>query len=124
MTLGGQPLADAMVTFSGIEGGSPSTGRTDSSGNYTLVFTKGVNGAEVGSHIVTITTAKAANDDPPTPEVPEKVPLKYREGPGVLKAEVKRGSNTIDFPLEPGPVEAPKPKAEKGKKIRGPVPCY
>src|SRR5216117_403498 len=56
VTLGGQPLADALVMFSGIPGGSPSAGRTYSSGNYTLVFTKGVNGAEVGPHTVIIST--------------------------------------------------------------------
>jgi hypothetical protein len=124
VTLGGQPLPDALVMFSGIQGGSPSAGRTDSSGNYTLVFTKGVNGAEVGSHTVSISTYQPATEEPAKPEVPEKVPLKYREGPDVLKAEVKSGSNTINFELQPGPVEAPQPKAGPKGKQKGPVVCY
>lgn len=126
VTLGGQPLAGALVTFSGIEGGSPSAGRTDASGKYTLIFSRNITGAEVGQHTVLISTYQPANDDvtSPTPEAPEKVPLKYREGPDVLKAEVKSGSNTIDFALEPGPVEAPQPKTKGKGKSKGPMPCY
>ena len=64
---------------------------------------------------------------PPKPEVPEKVPLKYRdpESKELLKAEVKGGSNTIDFALETGPIEPPQAKGDKGKaKKKGPVLCY
>jgi hypothetical protein len=124
VTLGGAPLPDALVMFSGIQGGSPSAGRTDATGAYTLVFSRNINGAEVGSHTVTISTYQPATDDPPKAEVPEKVPLKYRDpdSKDLLKADVKSGSNTLDFALEPGPVEAPQPKGkEKGKKPRGPV---
>lgn len=132
VTLGGQPLADAMVMFSGIEGGSPSAGRTDSSGMYTLVFSRGIDGAEVGSHMVTISTFQPGSEDatPPSPDMPEKVPFKYRDAATALKADVKAGSNTIDFPLEPGPVEDPKEAAEKakskgkGKKVKPAGVCY
>lgn len=126
VTLGGAPLPDALVMFSGIQGGSPSAGRTDSSGKYSLVFSRNINGAEVGSHTVTISTYQPATEDPPKPEVPEKVPLKYRDPDSkeLLKAEVKGGSNTIDFKLEPGPVEQPKPAKGKTKgPAKGPV-CY
>ena len=125
VTLGGAPLADALVMFSGIQGGSPSAGRTDATGTYALVFSRNINGAEVGSHTVTISTYQPATDDPPKAEVPEKVPLKYRDpdGKDALKAEVKGGSNTIDFALEPGPVEAPKEKGKKGP-TKGPIVCY
>jgi hypothetical protein len=126
VTLGGAPLPNALVTFSGIQGGSPSMGRTDASGTYTLIFSRNINGAEVGSHTVTFSTYQPETDDPPQAEVPEKVPLKYREGDAMLKAEVKSGSNTLNFDLESGPVEAPQPK-DKGKgkaKPKGPVLCY
>lgn len=125
VTLGGAPLPDALVTFSGIQGGSPSSGRTDAAGKYTLVFSRNINGAEVGAHTVTISTYQPESDEPARPEVPEKVPLKYRDpdSKDLLKAEVKAGSNTINFDLEAGPVEPPKAK-EKGKgKPKGPV-CY
>jgi hypothetical protein len=125
VTLAGAPLPNALVMFSGIQGGSPSAGRTDASGNYTLVFSRGINGAEVGSHTVTISTYQPATDDPPAPETPEKVPLKYRDpdSKDALKAEVKAGSNKIDFALEAGPIEAPKEKGKKGP-IKGPIVCY
>ena len=117
VTLAGQPLADAIVTFSPAASGSPSTGRTDSSGSYTLMFTRGVKGAEAGDHNVTISTHRDADTDadPPTSEVPEKVPFKYRK-PGELRATVTKGSNTIDLTLEAGPIEEPKPEKGKGKK--------
>jgi hypothetical protein len=117
VTLGGQPLADAVLIFSPLEAGSPSSGRTDSQGNYTLIYTRRVNGAEIGEHSVTISTGREADPDadPPTPAVPEKVPYKYRL-PGALKATVVKGSNTINFDLEPGPVEEPQPAKGKARK--------
>jgi hypothetical protein len=126
VTLAGQPLPDALVMFSPVQGGSPSAGRTDASGEYTLVYTRDVNGAEPGEHTVTISTYQEANPEgePPTPEKPEKVPLKYREGPDLPKVTVQRGSNTFDFTLEPGPIEAPKAKTKGKTKPGTPVPCY
>ena len=129
VTLGGQPLPDATVMFSGIQGGSPSAGRTDSTGTYTLVFSRGIYGAEVGTHTVTISTFQLGGEDPKTADVPEKVPFKYRDEATALKAEVKGGNNVLDFPLEPGPVEDPKEAAEKAKskgkkKVKPAGVCY
>jgi prepilin-type N-terminal cleavage/methylation domain-containing protein/prepilin-type processing-associated H-X9-DG protein len=109
VTLAGQPLADALVMFSPVEGGSPSAGRTAADGTYTLIYARGINGAKIGEHSVTISTYAAPLEDPPTPEVPERVPLKYREGEDLPKVTVTSGSNTLDFNLEPGPIEAPQP---------------
>jgi hypothetical protein len=108
-------LADAVVTFSPVAPGSPSSGKTDSDGKYILVYVRKVKGVETGEHIITISTFQEGDPDAGTTDVPEKVPLKYRN-PGELKKTVNRGSNTIDFDLEPGPVEEPKPEKGKGKK--------
>lgn len=124
VTLGGQPLEGAVVMFT-PKSGSPSAGRTNSSGEYELVFSRDYKGAEMGEHIVTISTFQEASPDAetPTPEVPEKVPFKYREGAEPLKAEVKSGDNVIDFTLEPGPVNPPQQKG--GTKVRrGRNACY
>lgn len=101
VTLDGQPLADAVVTFAPAAEGSPSLGRTDSSGLYNLVYTREINGAEIGEHKVSITTYSAADPeaDPPVAAVPEKVPAKYN-GRSELKATVEAGSNRLDFDLE------------------------
>src|SRR5262245_28331881 len=99
VALAGQPLPDAVVMFAPVNGGSPAIGRTSSDGSYTLVYSKKISGALVGEHTVTISTFQEPLDDPPTPEVPEKVPFKYREGEDLPKVTVKSGSNTLDFNL-------------------------
>ncbi|MCI0360345.1 MAG: carboxypeptidase-like regulatory domain-containing protein [Planctomycetaceae bacterium] len=109
VTLNGQPLPDAIITFSPTaEGGSSGVGTTDSAGQYTLSYAAGVRGAQEGENMVRITTYREAEPDadPPKPAVPEKVPARYN-AKTELKVEVKSGSNTFDFPLEPGPVVQP-----------------
>lgn len=125
VTLGGQPLADAIVTFSPVTSGSPSSGRTNASGEYELVYTRDVNGAEKGEHTVDISTFVFGNPDgdPPTAEVAEKVPLVYREGNKKPKATVNPGANEINFDLEQGPVNPPQVKGKRGKKA-GDGTCY
>jgi hypothetical protein len=120
VTLGGQPLAGASVIFTPTAEGSPSVGRTDENGDYTLLWgrrgRRGIEGAQIGEHIVRISTYMDAvpTAKPPRAEVPEKVPYKYRvDAPPTVT--VKAGANVIDIPLEAGPVDAPVAKG-KGKK--------
>lgn len=117
VTLGGQPLPDAMIVFTPAEG-SASVGGTDAQGKYNLVWSQArgrtIEGAVIGEHTVTISTFKMGDPTAKTgkTETPEKVPYKYRQEGSFLKATVKPGANTIDFALEAGPVEPP---AAKGK---------
>lgn len=115
VTLGGEPLADAVVTFQPT-GGPPSRGITDAAGKYALRYTREIVGARIGPHVVSITTHRAANDDadPPRPAVPERVPWNFRGDDSELRASVAAGGNTIDFPLATGPVERPRPS--KGRR--------
>jgi hypothetical protein len=121
VTLGGQPLAGATVGFAPIEGGSAAVGQTDATGNYKLIWGRSgsrlIEGAQIGENTVNISTfvEGAPSAKPPRPEVPEKVPYKYRTAEGALKATVKRGSNVINFDLEPGPVQPPPPPKGKTK---------
>jgi hypothetical protein len=122
VTLAGAPVPDALVTFNPTAAGSPSTGRTAADGTYKLNFTRKIDGAMVGEHTVTISTYTPALEDPPTPEVPEKIPFKYREGESVPKATVKSGSNKLDFDLENGPIQ---PTVSKKKaKSADAATCY
>lgn len=103
VTLDEKPLADAEVTFQ-PETGRPSLGKTDSQGNYTLAYTVNDNGALIGPHKVIITTAVEAFSDETgggqdREARPEILPPKYNAQTN-LTAEVKSGSNTIDFPLK------------------------
>ena len=122
VTLGGQPLTDAAVAFTSADGNT-SYGGTDLQGKYNLIWAnirgRQIEGAQIGDNTVTISTFKAGSPEakPPVPDTPEKVPHKYRSEGGFLKATVKAGVNTIDFALEPGPVDPPQPKT-KGK-IKG-----
>jgi hypothetical protein len=122
VTLGGEPLAKAIVTFVPVEKGSPSYGVTDETGSYNLVWgssrNRTIEGAQIGEHLVQISTKAEEDKDADTPIVgrPEKVPLKYRQEGGQPKVTVKRGSNTLDIALEPGPVEPLTPKAKGTKR--------
>jgi len=108
VTLDGQPLPDALVTFSPTqEGGSSGLGKTDSTGAYSLTYSAGVSGAEIGENRVTISTLTQGK---------EKVPMEYNTQTK-LKAEVKAGPNTFDWDLKGGgPIYSPAPPAGKKKK--------
>ncbi len=105
VTLDGQPLRGAYVIFNPVEPGSQSSGLTDDSGHFTLQYTREIRGAEIGDHMVRITTASRGDPDadPPKPKVEEKLPAKYHSK-SELSATVKQGSNDLSFPL----VSAPK----------------
>ncbi len=110
VTLNGQPLPGAVVRFEPVAGNAPSAGITNESGEYTLKYTREFAGAEIGKHTVRVSTFSGgdADADPPKPSSPEKLPAKYN-AKSELTADVKSGSNTIDFPLEAaGPVSQPK----------------
>lgn len=128
VTVGGQALSGANIVFSPVEKGSPSVATTDANGEYSLVYSQQRNrkvmGAQIGEHVVQISTLREEDSsaEPPRSAVPEKVPFKYREGKG-LTATVTSGSNTINFDLEDGPIEPPKPKT-KGKAGKKVIACF
>ncbi len=110
VTLDGEPLPDALVTFQPIAQpgqretpGPGSYGHTDSQGRYTLK-TVGEDrpGAVVGPHRVFISAAKAdPNEDPSAPGRPveDPVPAQYRNG--ALSFTVSpEGTESADFRLE------------------------
>lgn len=103
VTLDGKPLDKAFVEFS-PPNGRPSMGKTDSNGYYRLEYSTSQTGVEAGEHKVRIFTHEEASIDmktgEPTPPVKEIVPAKYHRN-STLTAQVKSGSNKIDFDLEP-----------------------
>ena len=76
VTLDGAPVAGAEVTF--VPGsGSPSVGKTDGEGHYTLAYVQETSGAEIGKHTVQISKygeAGSAND------TENQLPAKYSQG--------------------------------------------
>lgn len=103
VTMNGQPLPGVDIVFAPVKG-RPSVATTDSVGNYDLSYINTTKGAKLGSHKVFIRPAETSPDDVPAdgskPAAPRPVvPAKYNKR-SELTAEVKAGSNTIDFALE------------------------
>jgi hypothetical protein len=97
VTLDGQPLAEATVMFQPTQGRA-SIATTDKAGKYSLTYLDGVPGALLGTHKVIIRTEIPGEDGQP-PIAKEKLPKKYH-AQSELTAEVKPGSNKLDFKLD------------------------
>ncbi|WP_437221938.1 carboxypeptidase-like regulatory domain-containing protein [Planctomicrobium sp. SH661] len=99
VTLDGQPLSNANVSFDPTAEGRSSSGFTDAQGRYDLRYGLDVKGAKLGSYNVRIWTYQKGGDEPGSaPEIPELVPEKYHK-PGALTADVKDATNTVNFEL-------------------------
>lgn len=103
VTMNGQPLPGVDVVFA-PDKGRPSVATTDQVGRYDLSYINTTKGAKVGPHKVFIRPAETSPDevsgDGLKPAAPRPaVPAKYNKK-SELTAEVKAGSNTIDFALE------------------------
>lgn len=98
VTLDGQPLADANVSFAPTEGGRTSTAVTQSDGTYELNYNTKDKGAKVGKHAIRVSTFVQGGDEKDSPKgVPEKVPKKYDKEP--ITKDVAAGENVIDIEL-------------------------
>lgn len=95
VTLDGQPVTNASVTFES-EKGQVAYGNTDAEGRYELSFRDGFKGAEVGKNTVRIETTL---DAPAPPGYRDPIPAKYNQA-SELSVDVQSGENTHDFTLE------------------------
>jgi hypothetical protein len=105
VTLNGEPLANASISFQPIASGNPgppSSDKTDEEGNFTLHFADGKEGAVVGKHKVLISTRKMApsgpNSDSEVEVEKELVPRSYLESPPVFDVP-KEGTDNAAFDL-------------------------
>ena len=122
ITAGGAPVTTGRINFYPTSGARLSSGEIQPDGSYSLTTFKPNDGALLGSHRVTITStkvvgpeaAKSIQDESQTPvsslgRLVWLVDEKYSEQSTTnLQAEVKSGSNTIDFNL---PASAAKPSS-------------
>lgn len=93
VTLDGEPLSDAVVTF--IPDRGPASGAiTDEEGNYDLKFKSGSRGAVSGKHTVTISTDIDGSGIPSN----ERVPDKYNKNTNYTVV-VKEGGQTENIDL-------------------------
>jgi len=101
VTLDGQPLERARVTFA-HESGKFAYGETDSDGRYELQSTGGDKSVPVGEHTVKVSTAFTGRDDQGRiVDFPERVPPRYNEQTE-LREEVAPGGQEIDLALSTG----------------------
>lgn len=102
VTLDGNPLPGAVVSFRPVEGGRTAEGITDESGHFTIEFAAGAKGALLGEHEIRVTTfrEKVIGDSGRVedPGMPEKVPKKYNEETELLRT-VEPGKNQFDLEL-------------------------
>ena len=99
VTLDGQPVPGATVTFQPTDGRQPSTGETNENGEYTLVFTEKQAGALVGEHTVAIETFQLGTDAAgEVDDVPERIPARYNISTE-LQETVNAGLQEINFEL-------------------------
>ena len=104
VTLNGQPLAGATITFQPVVDGpslptvAGSVGHSDAEGNFTMRLTDpDAPGAAVGKHVVTITTATDPQRDDALPRG-EIVPIAWRNGSQTFEVP-PAGTSKADFQL-------------------------
>ncbi len=97
VTLDGQPLEGAEVSYTPTGTGGMSLGTTDKSGKYELLLSPGVKGAAIGEHVVSIRKIGGPDTQYDTMNL---LPEKYGNQ-SVLRANVEKGkANHFDFSLE------------------------
>jgi len=112
VSLDGQPLANAIVTFipEGKTPGAGGSGKTDAQGEYQLTYSRGGPGAPAGEYRVTISKrlmpgGKEVPDDDKTPpmlsQAKEMLAPKYSDRTrATLTATVPENGGPVDFALK------------------------
>ena len=103
VTLGGTPLANALVIFENPENGTFSHGRTDDTGRYVLMFDSVQPGVTKGRKTVRIKTAGAIGEDDPDARSAggkERLPACYNSE-STLTVDVTGPSDGFNFDLNP-----------------------
>ena len=101
VTLDGNPVPSAEITFVPEDGSRISQAMTNSEGKYELRFSASKTGAMIGTHKVTIRTGPSEKSDDPN-AAKEIIPKKYHSE-SQLKETLKAGKNTVDFNLTTQP---------------------
>jgi hypothetical protein len=115
VTMDGNPVDKATVVFNPIgESGRPAIGTTNSSGNYSLMFSSQTKGIKPGKYQVTIRTYSEPVDDGSGEMVgesrPETIPDAYN-AKTTLEADVPADGGTFNFELKSSEGTVVQPKA-------------
>lgn len=100
VTINGQPVQDAMVSFEPVEGGRSAWAMTDANGEYELKYSGNANGTRTGDNTVRLTSAVSATYDDNgrvvKPATKERFPPEYNTESTQL-VTVESGNNEINF---------------------------
>ncbi|MFA8021080.1 carboxypeptidase-like regulatory domain-containing protein [Bremerella cremea] len=108
VTLDGEPVRQAMVTFTPQTGGRESFGVTNESGVYKLRYSSQEMGAKIGGHEVRICPVGVEPRQPLTKQQPAEDGLPgHYYGNDFLVQQVAAGHNTIDLNLSSTPPAKP-----------------
>jgi hypothetical protein len=99
VTMDGQPVPNAIVTFQPLEAGRPSYARTDENGRYEMIYTNDNPGARLGKHLVMISTQSDGDEDQNIPRSRETIPAEYNMRSN-LERVVEATDNVFDFELQ------------------------
>jgi hypothetical protein len=95
VTMDGQPLADAMVTFTYTDHPRPAAGRTDANGAFKLIYNNRV-GGPIGSAKVMIRKQGKLDDGELFGEL---IPRRYHASTTLQYEVTKAGPNEFNIPL-------------------------
>ncbi len=97
VTIDGTPANGAKVEFLSKEKGLMSTGRTKEDGTFRLIYKKGIWGAPIDDHEVSIETGTIGEDE----QQGTKIPTKYgdRKKSGLTATVTEKGPNDFKFEL-------------------------
>ncbi|MBI3468310.1 MAG: carboxypeptidase regulatory-like domain-containing protein [Planctomycetes bacterium] len=96
VTLNGQPVPNAFVVFTPKGPGRPSQTKTDAEGRFSLKFSGEREGALIGHHSVTVSTADITDAGQ---NIKEIIPAAYNRQ-GSIDVTVESGTNVINLELE------------------------
>lgn len=99
VTLDGEPVAEALVTFHPLGSGAVAQGRTDASGRYELA-TGQSRGLAPGKYCVSVAAYEMPPGDGPASQVKMVTPSRYgNPATSNLRRAISAGNNACDFEL-------------------------
>ena len=99
VTVDGQPVPNVTVQFTPVEGGRTSSGITDSSGQYRLMYTADTSGAQLGKHEVRLVPSAEAPSDDQMDLMTPQAGLAAEHMQRTFEFEVQSGRDTFDIVL-------------------------
>ena len=100
LTYQGQPVEGVSVQFEPVAGNRPSTGATDASGHFVLIYSIDEDGAEVGKHNVTFDWQPLSENEQPSEAITKIVEKHGPEDGAPLEVEIAGATSDLVLNIE------------------------